>query len=205
MTAQPLPVLSICFIVTFLFASNLSELLFLSCNCQGMRSFPLNRACVLCKTAWAWYGWCGGFLDKHEKLLRKSPAWVLTEMLAQVTDTNTAWKWSYSDAVQEIREMMTKVSLNGFSCSSHQGILQSQTTCTCPKGLNAKSTHFLHKLFGIFILPRNHLIYPNEITPKCLLSKRALVLHSTDHTDWVNSYLPASGTIRPYSLTKDGR
>lgn len=58
-TAQPLTVLSICLIMTFLFASNLPELLFLSCNSQGMRSlyqFPLNGACMLCKTAWAWYG-----------------------------------------------------------------------------------------------------------------------------------------------------
>lgn len=58
-TAQPLTVLSICLIMTFLFASNLPQLLFLSCNSQGMRSlyqFPLNGACVLCKTAWAWYG-----------------------------------------------------------------------------------------------------------------------------------------------------
>lgn len=63
--------------------------------------------------------------------------------------------------------MMTKVSLSGFSCLSHQGILhRGKPTATCPEGLNAESTHSSHKLIGIFILPRNHLIYPTEIIPE---------------------------------------
>lgn len=79
---------------------------------------------------------------------------------------------------------MTEVSLSGFSCSSHQGILhRAKSTGTYPEGLNAESTASLHKLFGIFILPRNHLIYPTEVIPKCFPSRRALVLHSTDHSD----------------------
>lgn len=57
--------------MTFLFASNLPELLFLSRNFQGMRSlyqFPLTGACVLCKTAWAWYSTKGvRFLNKNMK------------------------------------------------------------------------------------------------------------------------------------------
>lgn len=80
--------------------------------------------------------------------------------------------------------MMTEVSLGGFSCLSHQGILyRAQPTRTCPEELNAESTDLLHKLFGILILPRNHLLYPTEIIPKCFLYKRALVLHNTNHPE----------------------
>lgn len=151
---------------------------------HSLYNFPLNGACVLCKTAWPWYG--ARVQDSWTNMTNcweSTLAGLLTEMLAQVMDSNTAWKLSYSDAVQGIGEIMTKVSLSGFSCSSHQWILhRARPTCTCPP-LNAESTDSLHKLFGIFILPRNHLIYPTEIIPKCFLSKRPLVLHSTDHPD----------------------